>query len=324
MIMRLKHVKRVRSKGRKYYYHQLTHERLPDDREERAARVLEINSAMKSQACRTAMGSLADIITQYKKAPEFKDLRERTRRDYTALLELLLDTWGAHPVASIERKHVLGLRDKHAETPPKTNKLIAVLRIVIAFAIERGYRTDNPAKDIKRLKVGAGHATWPDDAVDRFLASAPPMMALALKLGLYTGQREGDVLAMPWHDIDGDLIHVVQAKTGTKLAIPLHSALRMALDAQQRVSPIIFDNHGRVALHGLLFPAPVAQGPAGRRASRPGLPWAALHGSGTAGRGRMLDQGDRRDHRAQEPRHAGEVQPRRRPEETGGRRDPPS
>ncbi len=253
MIVRLKHVKRVRSKGRTYWYHRITGERLPGDHEERAARVLEINSTTKSQACRTAMGSLADIITQYKKAPEFKDLRERTRRDYTALLELLLDTWGAHPVASIERKHVLGLRDKHAETPPKTNKLIAVLRIVIAFAIERGYRTDNPAKDIKRLKVGAGHATWPDDAVDRFLASAPPMMALALKLGLYTGQREGDVLAMSWHDIDGDLIHVVQAKTGTKLAIPLHSALRMALDAQQRVSPIILTTTGGLPFTGSYF-----------------------------------------------------------------------
>ncbi len=41
MIVRLKHVKRVRSKGRTYWYHQLTHERLPDDREVRAARVLE-------------------------------------------------------------------------------------------------------------------------------------------------------------------------------------------------------------------------------------------------------------------------------------------
>ncbi len=41
MIVRLKHVKRVRVKGRTYWYHQLTRERLPDDHEERAARVLE-------------------------------------------------------------------------------------------------------------------------------------------------------------------------------------------------------------------------------------------------------------------------------------------
>ena len=41
MIIRLKHVKRVVVKGRAYFYHQITKERLPDDREERAARVRE-------------------------------------------------------------------------------------------------------------------------------------------------------------------------------------------------------------------------------------------------------------------------------------------
>jgi len=64
-------------------------------------------------------------------------------------------------------------------------------------------------------------------------------MVLALKLGLYAGQREGDCLKMSWHDYDGEQIYVAQSKTGTKLWIPVHSALREALDAQQRVAPII-------------------------------------------------------------------------------------
>ncbi len=65
------------------------------------------------------------------------------------------------------------------------------------------------------------------------------MMCLALELALYTGQRQGDVLAMTWHDYDGEQIKVVQSKTGTKLLIPVHSALKEALDTQERVSPII-------------------------------------------------------------------------------------
>ena len=65
------------------------------------------------------------------------------------------------------------------------------------------------------------------------------MMALACKLGLYTGQREGDCLAMSWHDYDGGHIKVVQSKTGAKLKIPVHKALKAVLDAQPRVSPII-------------------------------------------------------------------------------------
>ncbi len=133
----------------------------------------------------------------------------------------------------------MALRNKYTETPAKANRLVIVLRIVLAYAIEMEYRRDNPAKEVNRLAMGAGHASWPDEAIERFLATAPPMMALALKLGLYTGQREGDVLAMSWHDYDGERIQVVQGKTGTKLSIPVHAALREALDAQERISPII-------------------------------------------------------------------------------------
>ncbi len=240
MIVRLKHVKRVRAKGRTYWYHRITGERLPTDQEERAARVLEINRTLTRTPRKISNGSLADVIAQYMRAPEFRNLRDRTRHEYAVYLDLLAETWGPHPVASIERKHVLGLRDKYAETAGKANKIVTVLRIVLTFAIERDYRKDNPAKEIKKLAMGAGHASWPDDAIERFLGTAPPMMALALKLGLYTGQREGDLLvAMSWHTYDGDRIHVVQSKTGTTLSIPVHSVLREALDAQERVSPII-------------------------------------------------------------------------------------
>ncbi len=239
MIVRLRHVKRVRAKGRLYWYHQLTRERLPDDREDRAARVLEINRTLKGTARRIALGSLADVAAQYRKSPDFTRLGDRSRHEYMIYLGILSETWGSQPIASIERKHILALRDKYAETPGKANKIITVLRIVLAFAMDRDYRRDNPARDIKKLKMGPGHSPWPDEAIDAFLSTAPTMMGLALKIALYTGQREGDVLTMTWHDYDGERIQVVQGKTGTKLSIPVHSTLKQALDAQERVSPII-------------------------------------------------------------------------------------
>ncbi len=176
MIVRLKHVKRVHAKGRTYFYHRITGERLPTDHEERAARVLEINRTMKGTVRKIAAGSLVDVIAQYKRAPEFRNLRERTRHEYAVYLDLLSDTWGPHPVASIERKHVLGLRDKYAETAGTANKIVMVLRILLTFAVNRDYRRDNPAKEIKKLAMGAGYASWPDEAIDRFLETAPPMM----------------------------------------------------------------------------------------------------------------------------------------------------
>ena len=194
---------------------------------------------MKGSPRKIVDGSLSDIITQYKQAPDFRRLGDRARREYAFHLDLLAEKWGPHPVNSIERKHILRLRDKHGETPARANKIVSVLRILLTFAVNRDYRRDNPAKEIEKLKMGPGHSPWPDEAIERFLETAPPMMALALKLGLYTGQRQGDVLAMSWHDYDSEWIQVVQSKTGTKLSIPVHSALREALDGQERVSPII-------------------------------------------------------------------------------------
>lgn len=239
MIIRLKYVKRVRAKGKTYHYHRITHERLPADHEERASRVLDINRTLKGIGRKAAPGSLDEVITLYKAAPEFRCLRSKTRQDYARYLEILRDKWGSYPIADIGRKHVLALRDKYADAPSKANMVVTVLRIVAAFAVEREYRADNPAKDIRKLATGPGHTAWPLTAIERFLNSAPPMMALALKVGLYTGQREGDCLAMSWHDYDGQQIFVAQSKTGTKLWVAVHITLREALDAQQRVSPII-------------------------------------------------------------------------------------
>ncbi len=239
MIVRLKHVKRVRAKGRTYWYHQITGERLSDDRGARAERTMEINRTLRGTPRMIAPGSLTDVMVLYKRAPEFRTLRDGTRREYARHLDTLSELWGDYDIAKIKRKHVMALRDSQAETPAKANHLVSVLRVILNFAIDRDYRPDNPAKGIKKLPTGPGHATWPDEAVDRFLAVAPPMMVLALKLGMYTGQRQGDVLEMCWSDYDGQRIKVVQNKTGVKLSIPVHANLWETLDATQRISPII-------------------------------------------------------------------------------------
>ncbi len=65
MIVRLRHVKRVRAKGHTYWYHQITRERLPEDREDRAARVLEINRNLKGTVRKIGPGSLAGLSRRY-------------------------------------------------------------------------------------------------------------------------------------------------------------------------------------------------------------------------------------------------------------------
>jgi len=88
------HINTVHAKGRIYYYHRVTGERLSDDRRARYVRVQEINAALaQAGAIRKrlpAEGSMADLIELYKSSPEWKRLAARTRDQYGRYL----DWWG--------------------------------------------------------------------------------------------------------------------------------------------------------------------------------------------------------------------------------------
>ena len=162
--IKVKHIKRVRSKGRVYHYHQVTGERLPDDPEERIKRAIEINASL-GKPRRPREGTLAAVATEYRKSPEYKGLRPKTQKNYLRYLDLLCERWGAFSVTGIRRKHVLALRDQLGDTPATANMAVMVLRVLLSFAVDREYRHDNPAKGIKKLATGPGYSaiffrTW--------------------------------------------------------------------------------------------------------------------------------------------------------------------
>jgi integrase len=58
----------------------------------------------------------------------------------------------------------------------------------------------------------------------------------ATALALYTGQRQGDVLAMTWSAYRNGLIEARQEKTGKHLIIPAHRQLVTVLEGTPRTS----------------------------------------------------------------------------------------
>jgi integrase len=74
---------------------------------------------------------------------------------------------------------------------------------------------------------------------------APIELQRALILALHIGQREGDLLRMPWSAYDGAWIKLRQGKARRQgqlaplIEIPCTSALRRMLDEMPRVSPLV-------------------------------------------------------------------------------------
>lgn len=120
-----------------------------------------------------------------------------------------------------------------AETPGAANFLLRMIRLLMKFAVEEGWRDDNPAIGVPKLKTKSdGFHTWTEQEIDQFeTAHAPGSKArLALSLLLYTGQRRSDVVRMSDANLSGDLLAVRQVKTGHPLEIPIHPTLQAELD----------------------------------------------------------------------------------------------
>ena len=229
-VVRLRHVKRYSAGGKTYWYHRITRERLPDDAQARVARVLEINRTLEGRRDDAVPGSLLDLISQYRARPEFTGLATSTQSGYLTYLDMLARAYPAKAVEDIDRAWLYELRDAMSMTPRAANLTLALVSILMAFAVDHGWRANNPAIGVKKLRGGKSYESWPDVALERFRADANPRMVWALELALYTGQRQGDVLAMQWRHIRDGLISVAQAKTGERLAIPVHRNLAMVLE----------------------------------------------------------------------------------------------
>jgi integrase len=99
-------------------------------------------------------------------------------------------------------------------------------------AIEIGWRTDNPAREIKPLRVtSVGFHSWTETEIEQFEKAYPigTRARLALALFLYTGQRVSDVVRMGRQHLDDGMLRVRQQKTGTELMIPITTPLAEAI-----------------------------------------------------------------------------------------------
>lgn len=233
-VVRLMHVNAVRRRGRLYYYHRKTGERLPDDTEARALRVLAINAGLERKPA--GAGSFSSLIALYRSSADFTALQPQTRRDYERHLAALEDLWGGYQQAALRRSDVLELRDglEGELGPRQANYRLAVLRRLLAFARERGLRPDNPAERFKRFREGPGYQAWPLDALRKALEAAYPELRLAIGFMFLTGLRPSDAARAAWSNLEPDRLTIMQGKTREPVVIPVGGALAALLEAAPR------------------------------------------------------------------------------------------
>lgn len=185
---------------------------------------------------------VSDLITAWKASPEWKQMADKTRVDWARYCNWIEKSWGHLEVKGIEPKHVLILRDGYSDRPASANNLIRCLSSMMAWSVPRGWRGDNPCREIKPLRGGEGYEPWPWKVIEQAKAVLRTDLWWAVALALYTGQRLGDVLAMRWAHISAGKISVVQEKTGKRLLIPIHKDLKAVLDTIPKRAVTVLTN----------------------------------------------------------------------------------
>jgi integrase len=180
--------------------------------------------------------TVGDLLRAWEISPNWAKLAKNTKDQYRTYSRHLLPLERA-PVKKVDRESLMHLRD--AVVTAKGNGAgIAFSRTASAafgWAVARGWLEHSPATKMQK-DIEHGHIeAWTEEDVEAALAVLPEHLRRPVILALYTGQRRGDLIAMPWSAYDGSKIRVTPEKTkrhiqSHELVIPAPSELRAALD----------------------------------------------------------------------------------------------
>jgi integrase len=194
-------------------------------------------------------GALLALLFQFQDSAEFQfGISPRTRLDYIKQIKRIERDFGDFPIKALSdprsRSVFLEWRDRLAQTSLRqADYAFATLARVLSWAHNRGLIVKNPCSKAGKLYRGSrASKIWSNEDIERFLRIAPPYLRPAMLLAIHTGQRQGDLLRLPWSSYNGATIKLRQRKTGAYVPIPVSDALRNALDAAPRRSPIMLTN----------------------------------------------------------------------------------
>jgi integrase len=230
-----------------------------------------------------AKETIEALIDAYLDSQEFLKLAERTREDYRKIIKIVRAEFGAMPLKALPDKRARGefldWRDKLARRSLRlADYAWVVLARVLSWAKNRGKIDVNPREKGGRVYDGTrADKVWRDEEESAFRFAASKELTLAFDLAVWTGQRQGDLLALTWSRYDGAKIQLRQGKTGTHVVVPVFSALKARLDATPRRAVTILTTQAGHSWTADGFRA--SWGKAARKAGVRGLTFHDLRGT---------------------------------------------
>ncbi len=156
------------------------------------------------------------------------EIKVNTVRQKIAPIEAFRKHCGNENIDSIQTKYIAILVDEYKERGQA--RMAQIVRMVLidvfkeaqhAGEVSPGYNpakvTKMPINKVKRQRLGLEE--W--EVIFEKAGETQRYLQNAMLLALVTGQRLGDIAKLRFDDVWDEHLHIVQEKTGSKLAIPL-------------------------------------------------------------------------------------------------------
>jgi integrase len=196
-------------------------------------------------------GTFSDLIRRFEDSDAYDDMAETTKAEYKRKFRKIDKDWGSAPIAGLTdiefRKDVLLWRDRIARhTRREADNLVSAMARVLAFAVDRAEIDVNVLDKVRRTyRSDRSEKIWMPEHVAAFTKVASPELCQALMLAMHTGQRQSDLLMLPWSAYDGERISLRQRKAmrkgkgGVVVSIRCTAALKRMLDGMPKRGPLI-------------------------------------------------------------------------------------
>ncbi len=178
----------------------------------------------------------------YRTSPRYSRRAASTQDDYRRKAAVFLAEFGDIHVGAIEKAHLYRWWEElYAERGhAMANGVIAVTRAMLSHATRIGWRADNPARELGLDSVAPRQVCWLPAEVSAIVAAADaigePSVGDGVIIALHSGQRLGDVLALPDRIFDQQRIRLSQAKMKSRGGALIDAPMTRALI--QRIAEI--------------------------------------------------------------------------------------
>jgi integrase len=157
------------------------------------------------------------------------NLAKNTNSQYKIAGARIKEALGEFAPHQVLPRHVAAVKADMSSTPNMANRVLSLLRIVFAHAVEWQIVDSNPCIGILRHKEGKRGRYLTDTEFSAIYAEAPERLQVIMDILYLTAQRVGDVLRIRQSDIGEEGISFKQEKTDVKLTVRWTPEMRAAV-----------------------------------------------------------------------------------------------